>query len=355
MTSGAKRAGELIVRLLPTRLAASSRIVDNDGTQLVVEWDGRDLAIAPVWAGQGFPRDLERALYIHGTEALPDVVFTAKEFSAGARQILSERNLNWADEAGNASIVLPGGIYISRDAAKNPPQRDRSEGWTPAIATVAETILSAHLQAGESSTSSEIPLPRVNAIAQVAHVSAGRVSEVLRRFDRTGYTGKVGPRRGPGSVRYLADSTRMLSDWAAWHRTVPIESTGMHILWDGPREFVTRKLAPALSTREWAVTGWLAADLLAPFVTEVPTVSVYVERGVYDNELASIADHVGLRRVESGPRVLFIPAEPHVLETSQAVGEINAVSPIRLYGDLLRQQGRGADAAEHLRDTIIGW
>ncbi|MGV8851607.1 MAG: type IV toxin-antitoxin system AbiEi family antitoxin [Rhodoglobus sp.] len=156
-------------------------------------------------------------------------------------------------------------------------------------------------------------------------------------------------------MRFVEDSTRMLSDWAAWHRTVPVESTGMHMLWDGPRDFVTRKLAPVLASREWAVTGWLAADLIAPFVTEIPTVSVYVARGVYGNELASIADRVGLRRVESGPRVIFMPAEPQVFEASRVVGEIHAVSPIRLYGDLLRQQGRGVDAAEHLRDITIGW
>ncbi|MBH0008283.1 type IV toxin-antitoxin system AbiEi family antitoxin [Salinibacterium sp. SWN1162] len=355
MNSGAKRASEAVIRVLPSRLAASVRIVGDEGAQLVVAWESRDVVIAPVWAGQGFPRDLERALYLHNAEVPPDVVFAAKEFSAGARQILTERNLNWADEAGNASIVLPGGIYISRDAPTPVPQRNRAEGWTPAIASVAETILSTLLRAGSDPTRSARALQSVNAIAQKAHLSAGRVSEILRQFDRTGYTEKVGPRRGPGSVRFVEDSTRMLSDWAAWHRAVPVESTGMHLLWGSPREFVTRKLAPVLDSREWAVTGWLAADLIAPFVTEIPTVSVYVDREVYVNELTSIADRVGLRRVESGPRVIFMPAGPQVLEASHMLGEIRAVSPIRLYGDLLKQQGRGVDAAEHLRETTIGW
>lgn len=354
MNSGAKRASEAIAKLLPTQLATSARLVDDDA-QLVVVWGGRQLRIAPVWVGQGFPRDLERALYGADAGTHSDLVFAAQEFSTGARRLLTERNLNWADEAGNASIALPGGIYISREAARKPSQRDRSEGWTPAIATVAETILSAHLRAGERSTTGENPLSPVSTIAQVGHLSPGRVSEILRRFDETGYTKKTGPRRGPGSVRRVADSTRMLSDWAAWHRNAPSEVTGMHTLWGSPHEFVTRKIAPVLGKREWAVTGWLAADLLAPFATEVPTISVYVERGVYDNELEPIADQLGLRRVESGHRVFFIRAEPHVLEASEEEGEIKIVSPIRLYGDLLRQQGRGEDAAEHLRSTIIGW
>ncbi|EPR77409.1 hypothetical protein ADILRU_0108 [Leifsonia rubra CMS 76R] len=355
MESGAKKAGELIVRLLPTQLAASVCFVDNDNIQLVIAWEGHNLRLAPVWAGQGFPRDLERALYSSDAATQSDVVFAAREFSTGARRILSERNLNWADEAGNASIMLPGGIYISREAAKKPPQHNRSEGWTPASAIVAETILSAHLRAGESSASSENPLPPVSTIAQVGHISPGRVSEILRRFDETGYTEKTGPRRGPGSIRRVKDSTRMLSDWAAWNRTAPSEVTGMHTLWGSPHEFVTRKLAPVLAKREWAVTGWLAADLLAPFVTEVPTVSVYLKREVYDNELEPIAEQLGLRRVESGRRIFFIRAEPHVLEAAEETQEIKAVSPIRLYGDLVRQQGRGEDAAEHLRSTVIGW
>jgi hypothetical protein len=108
------------------------------------------------------------------------------------------------------------------------------------------------------------------------------------------------------------------------------------------------------------LTGSLAAELLAPFTTSVPTITCYVSPNVIDTSLPTVFEQAGLRPVKAGSRVDFRPAEPHVL----AMAEHNAdnanlhlplASPVRVYTDLLALGARGKDAADHLREVRLGY
>ena len=107
----------------------------------------------------------------------------------------------------------------------------------------------------------------------------------------------------------------------------------------------------------WALTGWLALEHRAPFMTTTPVITIYIDREVFEDPTAldTRIARAGLRRVDSGARVDLVKADPYVLRRATLEGGTPQVSDIRLYGDLLRLGVRGSDAAEHLRETRIGF
>ena len=117
---------------------------------------------------------------------------------------------------------------------------------------------------------------------------------------------------------------------------------------------------PGNSPAMLALRAALSAGMLsawAAFMTTIPLVTVYLDRDVYQDpaELNSWIARAGLRRVDSGARVDLVQADPYVLRRATSQAETPQVTDIRLYGDLLRVGVRGSDAAEHLRETRIGF
>lgn len=191
----------------------------------------------------------------------------------------------------------------------------------------------------------------------MTRVSAPQVSKVLARFDEQGWTAKRGTERGPRASRVIVDPAGILGSWATWHLTEPTPPVRAHATFQDPRVFASEKLAPALSPHAWCLTGWLAADLLAPFTTAVPTITCYVSPTVIDTGLPTVLQQAGLRPVTTGSRVDFLAAEPHVLTMAHhhANPDLPLANPVRVYADLLRVGARGEDAADHLREVCLGY
>ncbi|TQL40446.1 transcriptional regulator with AbiEi antitoxin domain of type IV toxin-antitoxin system [Homoserinimonas aerilata] len=343
-----KRAISTVLDALPDALHA---VAHPGRDSIELELSGGRVILRPVWAGQGFPRDLHAALHRLQAEPSEGVVMVARQFSRGARRELAELGHNWADETGSAWISLPS-VVVTTSGRGEPKPKPQREGWTRASALIAETLLSAALKSGSKPNGL---IATGDMVAEHAGVSAGRTAQVLQSFDARGYTRKEGGDRGPTARRLLADSSRLLSDWAGWHRQQRSEGILMHALWPGAHDFASTELGAIVATPDWAVTDWLAADMRAPMVSDVQTVSVYVDANTFDADLERRATMAGLRRVESGERVRLLRADGVVLKDAEMLNGIRVVSPIRLYGDLLRLGGRGEDAAEHLRRIAIGW
>ena len=344
-----KKAVDTVLTVLPAALRPRAQ----DGGTPTVELDvrGKRVVLRPVWAGQGFPRDLHAALKQMPDHISDETILVARRFSRCALQELSKLGYNWADETGGAWISLPSLVVATRGRDDSPLPRSREE-WSPAAALVAETILTGFLRGGSDLAS---PLSSGGGVAKQAEVSAGRVAQVLQSFDARGYTRKEGSSRGRTARRFPVDPARLLSDWAGWYREQSKIDILMHTIWGTARSFISDELSVITPATGWAVTDWLAVDLRAPIMTDVPTVSIYVDHAIFDTTLESRAEEAGLRRVESGGRVRFLRADAVALKDAETVDGIRVVSPIRLFGDLLRLGGRGEDAAEHLRSTAIGW
>jgi hypothetical protein len=147
---------------------------------------------------------------------------------------------------------------------------------------------------------------------------------------------------------------RSRSDYLA---ATPRETIQAHALFKDPFQFIRDQLLASLETIEdWALSGWSGLELVAPFASQVTTLHLYVPQGAFaDGRLSDALQRSGLRQVEEGGRVIVWPADETILRLARKSTRMNlpVVSPARLYADLLKLGGRGIDAAEHVRETLI--
>ena len=116
----------------------------DSGADLVVRTrDGREIEIEAKWAGEGWPQDVRRVAATVGERWPENAVLLARSLSPGAIEWLRERGANWADEAGQARIVGPGGLVVIREPAQPPDKRSapRSFSWSKSAIAIAEAIL----------------------------------------------------------------------------------------------------------------------------------------------------------------------------------------------------------------------
>jgi len=63
----------------------------------------------------------------------------------------------------------------------------------------------------------------------------------------------------------------------------------------------------------------------------------------------------GLREVDEGARVEFWPTSATALSLLSSTAGVPVVSAPRLYADLRALGGRGEEAAQHVREELIGF
>lgn len=361
MILGDNRAVEILVNALPGPIR-DGVTVDKTRPEPVVNilLGTQHTTLIPIWAGEGFPADVKTALRARPEprDTKSHLVVVARRISAGARRLLNEQGIDWVEEAGDARIWAPPGLLIERDhSSRKAPTRTSEFRWSGSIGAVAEALLvraSAHSHDLGPGNASNSMIPRPAEIAEETGWSYAQVSKALQSFDAQGWTTKSGGERGPGSRRDMVSPGELLSSWAAWHMGRRLESVGAHATWVTPSEFVSRMTQNAL-VRTWALSGWAGLDIVAPFSSDVPSTTCYLDGPAFDHDLDRLLNDLELRRVTTGARVTFIRAEGHVLRESDATRPEPIVSDIRLYGDLLRLKVRGDDAAEHLREQRIGF
>jgi hypothetical protein len=289
------------------------------------------------WAGEGWPAEVQRLLMI-----APDVdVVYAEKLSEGARGWLIERSVGWVDEAGNAVIARPSGLLVSREAKEVKAPAPIQDRWTHSMLTAAEAIF-----AGIS--------PTVEAVEVATGISRGAAANALARLERRGHLERPGQKRGPGASRRLANLDAFIDDYAdaAGRFRAKQKVILIHRLRADALEALVIALVPALAAEgtTWAVTGAAASTLLAPYLSNVTVLELYV-----DAELFAAREHLanllGGRVVEKG-HVIEVRALPTSMSASgPKVGSIHVALPARVYADLVAGGGRFAEAAQHLREV----
>lgn len=335
-----------LLRVLPSEFHAEAR-----GDTVQVSFGPNSWTLQPIWAGEGLPADIRRVrdAVVHrrtGVGGLP--VIASRRMSPGARELLDESQFSWVDASGRARIVIPGEVYLARfDPA--PADAGRPFSWSGAAQAVAETLLTWRVQQGD-----EVPesIGRIGVIAEAADVSVAHAARVLRQFDEQGYAAKTGAERGSTATRELRDPGRMLSDWAGQYAlTNTAPAAEFHVPWrDHDQTF--SMLASSLGGLDWALTGAAAAERIAPHLTSVPTVDVFVSFNALAEVRRRLSSQDDVREVERGGRVRAFTADDYLFGLANDLDGLRVASPIRVYGDLLRERGRAADAAEYMREEI---
>jgi hypothetical protein len=297
-----------------------------------------------IWAGAGWPADVDRA--IRGVdETWPeDLVVVARHLSSGSRKLLDERGASWVDVTGSAHLVAPG-LLVVREVEPEAGSDAGAFSWSPSALSLAEALLN-------SKSPSDV---RTAEIARLTGWSTPQVSQVLGAFDAEGWTAKSGTQRGPGATRQIIDPSRLLDAWTDAITSRAAERRFAERIFNDPMQFLTDQLAPALDEHDirWAVTGWAAAEQLAPFATTIPTLQVYVEDLAFRGPLTMLMEDVPIREVQSGGRIEFRSAGERLLVLADQHDGIRLASTPRVYADLLALGGRGQDAAQHLREEVI--
>jgi hypothetical protein len=318
----------------------------DDRADLVIRTrDGRAIAIEAKWAGEGWPQDVRRVAATVGEQWPDDVVLLARQLSPGAIEWLRERGANWADEAGQARILGPGGLVVIREPAllSREQSTSRAFAWSKSAITVAETILNHE----------DRPL-HVAQLAEESGWSDAQTAKVLKAFDDQGWTVKRGAARGPGAYRELVDADGMLAVWSAAIAASPRAVRIAHRATKDVMALLRTDLAPALDlSAGWAVSGWAGLELVAPFATTTPVLHVYIADTDFAGPLSDAIERAGLREVDEGGRVTFWATDSRVLRLSRRIGDVPVVSAPRLFADLSSFGGRGGDAADHVKELAI--
>lgn len=345
------KAAQLLLRVIPNQLNPRA-----DFDVVRVSYGASTWAFLPIWVGEGLPADAKRGQSeldrVSNLRPFEIPVVLARRISPGAREILENADCSWADASGRAHIEVPGHLYITR-LDPIPADRPRSFAWTAAASAIAETLLTWRVRQGLDANAA---IDRVTEIAPVADVSLAHTARVLRQFDELRYTFKTGAERGTSATRELRDPGRMLSDWAA-HNGYQEGSGALaefHVPWRDTEESVST-LVNALAEWDWAVTGGVAADRIAPFVTNVSTLDIYVPASHFRAMVDRLAKEPNVTPVDSGGRIRLLAAEPYMFHLADEVRGVRTAPSVRVYADLLRQGARSAEAAEHLREVAIGF
>ena len=288
-----------------------------------------------IWVRRGWPADVQAAI----DRAPGATLLVAPALSPGARSLLNSRGLNWADDTGGARIAAPG-LIVRLDGEPIPEPKPQTVSWSPVALRAAEAVLAlapAHLTTGW--------------LAEHAKCSVPRASGILQQWDAQGWTSKHGPSRGRGASRAVDQPDALLEAWTAHLNAQPLDRWFAHTT-DRDLLAVQTRLTTALTKATFAWTGWLAAEVLAPFMTQLPMLHVRVDEAHLRRDLEPALRDAGLTPTDDAGRVEIwnTPADAFDFATTSARGPL--CSWPRVCVDLVRIGGRGVDAAEHLRDVM---
>lgn len=316
------------------------------GTEVLVKTrDEQTIALQVKWAGEGWPQDVRRAIEDVPRPWPAEVVLLARRLSPGAIERLSELGANWADESGRAHIYGPGGLIVVREHPTVLPGATARKGftWSASAIDLAEMLLSR-----------EDASLRTTALARESHWSLPQIANVLGSFDAQGWTMKRGPARGPRAYREMVDADGMLGAWATAVGDAPRPTRIAHRATRDVMSLLRDEMAPALNrATTWALSGWAALDVAAPFATAVPSLHIYVADRDFAGTLSGVMQVCGLREVHEGGRVTFWPARADTLDRGAPREGLPLVSAPRLYADLASFGARGLDAAAHVKEQLI--
>lgn len=322
-------------------------------TAIVREPRGRDRGVDAVlrFAGTRAPVAIEMKRranaatawqLVEYARAQPDtpVLLIADETTAEAREILERHGVAVIDGLGNAHLELPGLLLHLEGRA-----RPKRPGGTPTrlsgkAGLVAQALLLQHERDWH-----------VQDLAEEAGVSAGLAHRVVTRLEREELMTAKGT--GPQRVRRLTNLGALLDLWAEENVDRPTRTLG-HLLAQTPQRLVT-KLGNNLGRAgtDYAMTGAAAASLIAPFVTAIPVVNLWVSAKAAPERLL---DAAGAEPVTDGENVVFLQAKDDApLRFREKHEGMWMANRFRLYVDLLRDPRRGREQAEHLRREVIGF
>jgi Transcriptional regulator, AbiEi antitoxin, Type IV TA system len=275
--------------------------------------------------------------------SLPPLLLVAEDSTEDARRLLDAHGIGIVDARGRARIRFPGlVVHVERR------ERDGKRG----------AVASGRRLAGRAAVAAQALLLEperewtVAGLARASEVSTALAHYVLARMEKEGIAQSRGS--GPRKVRVLSNPSALLDLWAEEAHDRGVRGLSCYRFAATSRaltEDVSRALAGADVGH--AVTGAAAADLLAPFLSAISAVSLWVGARHPLGEVARLLD---AEPVERGANLMLRQArdDSPLAFTEQHRG-VWLANRFRVYVDLRSDPRRGVEQADHLRSEAIGF
>jgi hypothetical protein len=264
--------------------------------------------------------------------AEPDIAAVIVErIPRGFSDAAEEFGLSYLDLNGNGRVVAPGFVYSSNAAGGRPRggRVPQTSPYAPKASRVVRTLLS----------DPERPWTLAD-LAERTGADPGNTHRALRTLVGDGYVERH-------EDRYTtSDPAGLLQAWAEASRT-PQESL---VLPAGDHLESSIRGFTAGAADQYAVSGELAAELLAPYL-RAETAILHC-RSV--SEWERLLDTDRTRFSFPGDRRLVVyMSDERIDDFGSDRDGLRIVSPVQVYVDLYRDPGRGREAAEHLRSELL--
>lgn len=298
-----------------------------------------------------FPRDVRQVIWQlrvashgrpsgQGEEPLPLLI--AESISPGAKELLRSERVGYYDSGGSLYLPAPGAyLYIDRPPPKALTKSVRTL-FTGRRAQVLHALLVQHQN-----------WFGVTELAQQAMVSPATASQVLTELERFDWLESRG--QGPSKERHLREPAALLDTWAKQLATIRPPALRRYYVPGTKADALAVRIGRAFDAHDvqYEVSHEAAAQRYAPFLSNVSQVRVRVLIGV--NADAAIGD-LDARVVNEGANLGVIEAKsPGELLFREQMDGLWLASPIQIYLDLLRGEGRSKEMAEHFRKERIGF
>ncbi|EML5470838.1 hypothetical protein RSM50_003487 [Pseudomonas aeruginosa] len=298
-----------------------------------------------------FPRDVRQVIWqlraaSHGRPTgqreNPLPLLVAESISPGAKELLRSERVGYYDSGGSLYLPAPGAyLYIDKPPPKALAKSVRTL-FTGRRAQVLHALLVRHQK-----------WFGVTELAQQATVSPATASQVLTELERFDWLVVRG--QGPGKERHLREPAALLDAWAKQLATIRPSPVRRYYVPGTKADTLATRIGQVFDAHEvqYAISHEAAAQRYAPFISHVSQVRVRVLIG--GNADAAIGD-LDARVVNEGANLGVIEAKSSgELLFREQIDGLWLASPIQIYLDLLRGEGRSKEMAEHFRKERIGF
>lgn len=298
-----------------------------------------------------YPRDVRQVIWQfreagHGRPSgqgkEPLSLLAAESISPGAKELLREERVGYYDSGGSMYLPAPGAyFYIDKPPPKTLTKSIRSL-FSGRRAQVLHAVLIQHQD-----------WFGVKELAQRAMVSPATASQVLTELERFDWLVSRG--QGPSKERHLREPAALLDAWVKQLASIRPPTLRRYYVPATKADTLPERVGEVFDAHnaEYAISHEAAAQRYSPFLSGVSQVRARLLIG--SSTEAAIGD-LGARVVNEGANLAIIEAKsPGDLLFRERVGGIWLASPVQVYLDLLRGEGRSKEMAEHLRKERIGF
>lgn len=293
-----------------------------------------------------YPRDVHQTLWrlksLAGRDSSHTTVsvLAASSLSPGAKDILRAEGVGYFDSGG--SLYLPAaGAYVYID---KPPPRAQASAMRSLFAGRRAQAIHALLIHREQ----WFGVKELAALSQVSPATTSEVLTELEKFDWIDIRGQ-----GPSKERHLRDPRAVLDAWATQVVAGRAPALRRYFVPGLKTDALVDRAAQAFEARDadYAISHEAAAQRYAPYLSSVGQVRCRVlVAPEADDALADL----GARVVHEGANFVVIEVKSSGdLLFRERVSNAWLASPIHVYLDLLKGEGRAKEMAEHLRKERI--